>query len=104
MSKFKKEAASYGYTRKVTVAIVDTGINTSNRMFKGRTISAQSYNFFNGNKNVTDVFGHGTHVSGIIVDATPANVSLLVLQMWIRDRLMMRMMIFNNFMSNCSKK
>lgn len=80
MSKLKKEAASYGYTRKVTVAIVDTGINTSNRMFKGRTISSQSYNFFNGNKNVTDVFGHGTHVSGIIVDATPANVSLLVLR------------------------
>lgn len=45
MSKLKKEAASYGYTRKVTVAIVDTGINTSNRMFKGRTISSQSYNF-----------------------------------------------------------
>ena len=42
MSKLKKEAASYGYTRKVTVAIVDTGINTSNRMFKGRTISSQS--------------------------------------------------------------
>lgn len=80
MSKLKKEAASYGYTRKVTVAIVDTGINASNKMFKGRKISSQSYNFFDGNKNVKDVFGHGTHVSGIITDATPANVSLLVLR------------------------
>lgn len=80
MNKLKKEAAASGYTRKVTVAIVDTGINTSNKMFKGRTISSQSYNFFNGNKNVKDVFGHGTHVSGIIADATPANVSLLVLR------------------------
>lgn len=80
MSKLKKEAASYGYTRKVTVAVVDTGINTSSKMFKGRTISSQSYNFFNGNKNVADVFGHGTHVSGIIVDATPVNVGLLVLR------------------------
>ena len=80
MNRLKKEAATCGYTRKVTVAIVDTGINTSNKMFKGRTISSQSYNFFNGNKNVKDVFGHGTHVSGIIVDATPANVNLLVLR------------------------
>ena len=80
MSQLKKEAPAKGYTRKVTVAVVDTGINASNIVFKGRTISSQSYNFFGNNKNVKDVFGHGTHVSGIIADATPANVVLLVLR------------------------
>lgn len=80
MNQLKKEAASKGYTRRVTVAVVDTGINSSNAMFRGRTISSQSYNFFANNKNVQDTFGHGTHVSGIITDATPANVALLVLK------------------------
>lgn len=47
MSKLKKEAASYGYTRKVTVAIVDTReLILQTGMFKGRTISSQSYKFF----------------------------------------------------------
>lgn len=80
MDQLKKEAPVKGYTRKVTVAIVDTGINASNALFKGRTISSKSYNFFGNNKNIKDVFGHGTHVSGIIADATPANVELLVLR------------------------
>ena len=80
MSELKKESAQKGYTRKVTVAVVDTGINASNILFKGRTISSNSYNFFGNNKNVQDTFGHGTHVSGIIADATPSNVSLLVLR------------------------
>lgn len=80
MNQLKKEAPVKGYTRKVTVAIVDTGINSSNVLFKGRTISSKSYNFFGNNKNIKDVFGHGTHVSGIIADATPSNVQLLVLR------------------------
>lgn len=80
MSQLKKEAPKKGYTRKVTVAVVDTGINASNILFKGRNISSNSYNFFGNNKNVQDTFGHGTHVCGIIADATPDNVSLLVLR------------------------
>ena len=59
---------------------VDTGIDTSNVLFAGRKVSSQSYNFFGNNHNVQDTFGHGTHVSGIIADATPANVELLVLR------------------------
>lgn len=80
MNELKQEAPTKGYTRLVTVAVVDTGINASHPMFQGRTISSQSYNFFSNNKNVEDTFGHGTHVSGIIADATPSNVALLVLK------------------------
>ena len=80
LNELKKQAASSGYTRRVTVAVVDTGIDTSNVLFAGRKVSSQSYNFFGNNHNVQDTFGHGTHVSGIIADATPANVELLVLR------------------------
>ena len=80
LNELKKQAASNGYTRRVTVAVVDTGIDTSNVLFAGRKVSSQSYNFFGNNYNVQDTFGHGTHVSGIIADATPANVELLVLR------------------------
>lgn len=70
LNELKKQAASNGYTRRVTVAVVDTGIDTSNVLFAGRKVSSQSYNFFGNNHNVQDTFGHGTHVSGIIADAT----------------------------------
>ena len=64
----------------VTVAILDTGIDKSNFMFRSRNISSKSYNFIDGNKNVTDNHGHGTHVAGIIADSTPSNVRFLILK------------------------
>lgn len=78
MNTLKEQAeGKYG---AITVAILDTGIDKSNFMFQSRKISAQSYNFIDGNKNVTDNHGHGTHVAGIIADATPTNVRFLILK------------------------
>ena len=57
LNELKKQAASNGYTRRVTVAVVDTGIDTSNVLFAGRKVSSQSYNFFGNNHNVQDTFG-----------------------------------------------
>ena len=39
LNELKKQAASSGYTRRVTVAVVDTGIDTSNVLFAGRKVS-----------------------------------------------------------------
>ena len=38
LNELKKQAASSGYTRRVTVAVVDTGIDTSNVLFAGLII------------------------------------------------------------------
>lgn len=78
MNTLKEQAeGKYG---AITVAILDTGIDKSNFMFQSRSISSQSYNFIDGNRNVTDNHGHGTHVAGIIADATPTNVRFLILK------------------------
>ncbi len=64
---------------QVTVAVLDSGINLSHPLFEDR-ISDESYNFYDGNSDVDDDMGHGTSVSGIIVDATPDNVEILSLK------------------------
>ena len=47
----------------VTIAILDSGIQTTNLDFTGRLV--EGYNGFDGSSNVEDLFGHGTHVAGI---------------------------------------
>jgi thermitase len=49
----------------VTVAILDSGLNTSLAEFSGRVLPG--YNFIGGNTNVTDDNGHGTQVAGVAV-------------------------------------
>lgn len=80
MDQLKAAAPSLGYNRAVTVAVLDTGLDYSNAMFLSRAISTKSYNFAGHNNIITDIHGHGTHVSGIITDATPSNVQLMMLK------------------------
>ena len=62
--------------RSITVAVVDTGVDTAHEYLQGRIVSG-GYDFIESDTDVTDDNGHGTHVSGIIVNATPSNVKIL---------------------------
>ncbi len=47
----------------ITIAILDTGINTSHEDLQGSIVPG--YNFINNNTNPLDGNGHGSHVAGI---------------------------------------
>lgn len=67
---------SQNFNNQITVAVIDTGV--SNHDFLNGRISGNGYDIFNGDKDPTDDQGHGTHVSGTIVDCTPGlNISIL---------------------------
>lgn len=61
---------------EVRVAVIDSGINTSNPFLKGR-YTDDGYNFISNSTDITDEEYHGTTVSGIIADATSSNVKVL---------------------------
>lgn len=51
----------------VTVAVVDTGVDTTHPEFQGRIV--EGYNATTRNGNAKDDNGHGTHVAGIVAAA-----------------------------------
>lgn len=69
---------------KVTVAVIDTGIDQSNALFRGRKISGDSRNLLENSAYIYDdsLVGHGTHVAGIVADSTPNNVELMILKVF----------------------
>ncbi|MGN0551160.1 MAG: S8 family serine peptidase, partial [Acutalibacteraceae bacterium] len=54
---------------EIKVAVVDTGV--SNHTFLNGRIASGGYDFVDNDSNPADLHGHGTHVSGTIVDCTP---------------------------------
>lgn len=52
--------------RGVIVAVVDTGVNVSHPEFRNSGRLLQGFNASNGSSDVSDTWGHGTHVAGII--------------------------------------
>ena len=54
----------------ITVGVVDSGIDDKHPFFKNR-IDYNGYDFVNSDYYPYDDHGHGTHVSGTIVDCTP---------------------------------
>lgn len=62
---------------QVTVAVIDTGINTEPELFAGRILDG-GVNYSNsGDDTVSDDMGHGTHCTGTICELTPPNVKIL---------------------------
>lgn len=57
------------FNKSITVAVIDTGVDMDHPYLHGR-ISANGWNCFSKNAFPEDDTGHGTHVSGIIVNCT----------------------------------
>lgn len=66
--------------RKVTIAVIDSGIDSSHEIFDGRAISQESKVFVNTSLGIADENGHGTSVAGIISESAPDNVELMILK------------------------
>ena len=66
--------------KNVVIAVLDTGIDTDHPWFSGR-IANNGVNFSSSVSSSSyayeDVYGHGTHVSGIISNLTMDNVKIL---------------------------
>ena len=62
---------------KVTVAIIDTGLDMTlmNKYFPGKV--NETYNVLDPNGEMVDEYGHGTHIAGTIAEGTPSNVKVL---------------------------
>ena len=68
------------------IAVIDSGIDDSHDKFDGRIDYTTSCYIFKeddaavSSDDFSDGLGHGTHVSGIIADCTPDNVSLMIIK------------------------
>ena len=56
------------FNELITVAVIDTGIDTDHPYFNGRLTGGR--NCFTGSSYPEDDTGHGTHVSGVVINCT----------------------------------
>ena len=61
---------------KITVAVVDSGIDDAHELFKNRLVAGANFSSSGGSKPFDDL-GHGTHVAGTVVLNTPSNVQIM---------------------------
>ncbi len=74
--RYKQFLLENGKNENVTVAVLDTGVDSEHEFLANRMLS-NGYDFAYDDSTPNDIFGHGTHVSGIVVDSTPENVKIL---------------------------
>jgi|GEM_PF-440098 len=67
----------------VTVAVIDTGVDITHPWFRDRIVSP--YDAVNNDEEPEDLFGHGTHIAGIIAQNTPENVKIMPVRVFNRD-------------------
>ena len=59
-----KNINGWANNARLTVAVIDTGVDSSHPLFTGKNITG--YNFVSDSDDFDDTNGHGTHVAGII--------------------------------------
>ncbi len=82
---------------EVVVAVVDTGVDSEHTFLKDRIIPVNK-NFVNSELNSNDEHSHGTHVAGIVVDATLPNVKILPVKVLDEDGYGTSLSIYNGMM------
>lgn len=63
---------------EIIIAVIDTGADSDHPMIADRLVPG--YDFENNDSNPEDDHGHGTHVSGTIIDGTLPNVKVMALK------------------------
>ena len=66
-------------SRPALVAVMDVGCDTDHLLFRGR-ISPDSRGYMGDPSDILDRDGHGTKVAGVLAQALPENVQLLILK------------------------
>lgn len=66
---YAQDLIERGVSASVTVAVVDTGVDSSHPFLAGRVLSG--YDMVDNDATPQDGNGHGTHVSGTVGDCTP---------------------------------
>ena len=88
LDTLKSQAGRYvPESRRITVAVIDTGADLTIPALQARTVSPSSYDFVGGTSAVTDITtgssaGHGTKVASLLADLTPENVELMILRVF----------------------
>jgi hypothetical protein len=77
-AEFAEGLIKQGKNPALKVAVLDTGLDTTHQFLAGRYTLTGSVNTITGGTDITDSNGHGTHVSGVIVECTPGmNLTIL---------------------------
>lgn len=82
LDSYKAKLNYEGAGRKVTVAVVDTGVRMTHEAFAMEQTADKldltyAYDYANDDEDPTDDGGHGTMVAGVIAQSTPDNVKIV---------------------------
>lgn len=81
LDKLATQSEQYQINTNIKVAVIDTGVDKSHSILKGR-VDSTSYNLAENNTDLEDNLGHGTHVAGIVADSTSDNIKIMALKIF----------------------